>query len=55
MGGISMDMQRRKENLKNGRKLCEHCDGTGNEFYSMYRKCPKCDGKGYISNNTEEE
>lgn len=25
---------------------CERCDGTGNEFYAMYHRCPKCGGSG---------
>lgn len=29
-------------------EVCPWCDGTGNEFYSMYRKCPKCDGRGTV-------
>jgi rubredoxin len=29
-----------------GKPLCDNCDGTGNEFYSMYRKCPVCGGDG---------
>jgi len=37
------------ENIKNNKTLCEHCGGTGNELYSMYRKCSKCNGLGYIN------
>lgn len=29
-----------------GKPLCDICDGTGNEFYSMYRQCPMCHGDG---------
>ena len=25
---------------------CERCLGSGNEFYSMYRRCSACDGTG---------
>ena len=28
--------------------LCDRCEGTGNEFYVMYRTCPKCGGGGVI-------
>ncbi len=40
------DYFRRNENIEKGFKLCEHCDGTGNELMSKYHKCPKCDGTG---------
>ena len=41
------DYRIRNENIRAGRELCKHCNSTGNELYSMYRKCPECDGKGY--------
>ena len=44
---MRMDYHRRNGNIKAGRELCEHCGGTGNEFYSMYKKCSNCNGKGY--------
>ncbi len=28
--------------------ICERCEGTGNELFSMYRKCSDCDGVGAI-------
>ena len=40
------DYLKRNENISNNKELCENCDGTGNELYSMYRKCPKCNGTG---------
>lgn len=43
---MRMDYERRNNNVKAGRKLCKRCDGTGNEFYSMYSKCLKCGGDG---------
>ena len=52
--GIESDNQRRRENqalLEDGRddlRLCERCEGTGNEFYSRYRACADCGGKGLI-------
>lgn len=27
---------------------CEWCNGTGNELYAMYRRCPKCGGTGRV-------
>jgi RecJ-like exonuclease len=46
---IRTDYFRRNENIEKGAVLCEHCDGTGNEFMSMYHKCPKCEGTGVQS------
>lgn len=42
------DYVTRNENVTLGRKLCGNCDGTGNEFMSMYHQCPKCSGKGWL-------
>ena len=25
---------------------CKRCDGTGNELFSMYRRCSDCGGSG---------
>lgn len=41
------DITRRNENVTLGRTLCKRCDGTGNELYSMYKKCEDCDEKGH--------
>jgi len=43
---MRMDYQRRNENVVKGLDLCERCDGTGNELYSMYKKCSQCSGTG---------
>ena len=43
-----MDVHCRNDNIDAERVLCKHCEGTGNELYSMYRECPKCNGKGYV-------
>lgn len=40
------DYMRLEANEATGRKLCDHCAGTGNEFLSMYHACPKCNGTG---------
>lgn len=42
------DYHTRNENVEAGRELCSECGGTGNEFYSTYRKCPKCNGDGAV-------
>ncbi len=44
------DEQTRNDNIDAGNKLCERCGGTGNELFSMYRKCPKCNGTGKDTN-----
>ena len=36
-------------NIKKGNKLCIRCEGTGNEFCSMYSRCPACDGSGIFN------
>ena len=40
------DVLRHNKNVEDKKELCTHCEGTGNEFFSMYRKCPKCKGTG---------
>jgi len=42
------DYYKRNNNILNERKLCDRCQGTGNELYSMYRKCTACNGSGAI-------
>lgn len=42
------DYVRANENIKAKRKLCKRCGGTGNELMSMYHKCPKCKGRGWV-------
>lgn len=44
--GMSQDVRTRAENEKAGEPLCSRCEGTGNEIYSMYRKCCACNGTG---------
>ena len=51
--GIMGDQARRLRNLEAvlldpGIIICEQCNGTGNEFYAMYRKCSKCNGFGVV-------
>lgn len=43
---VRMDYATRNENLQAGRGLCPHCDGTGNELFACFRRCPKCWGMG---------
>lgn len=40
------DGERRRANEAAGHTLCDHCNGTGNELYAMYRACPECGGSG---------
>jgi DnaJ-class molecular chaperone len=40
------DVATRNENIGNNKELCKRCDGTGNELFSMYRKCSDCNGTG---------
>ena len=44
---MMQDYLRRNDNLRKKRPLCGPCDGTGNEFFSMYHRCPKCQGRGF--------
>lgn len=41
------DYLTKEDNEANGRELCGRCEGTGNELFSMYKKCSECNGKGY--------
>ena len=34
---------------------CTYCSGTGNELYSMYRKCRCCQGTGVSRGNEGEQ
>ena len=44
--GLLEDHRRREANKRAGHTLCDHCNGTGNELYAMYRFCPACGGDG---------
>jgi len=46
---MQSDYRIRNDNIEKGFTLCEHCGGTGNELFSMYRACPKCSGKGHLN------
>jgi hypothetical protein len=46
--GIWQDEQVRVANERAGWKLCDHCNGTGNELYAMYRACSECSGSGHV-------
>lgn len=46
---IWADELRAAENRAKGLNRCDHCEGTGNELKSMYRKCPACEGRGHRS------
>lgn len=43
---MQMDYKTRNKNIIGGWELCERCDGTGNELFSMYRQCEDCQGSG---------
>ncbi len=43
---MKMDYERRNDNINKGFKLCQRCQGTGNQLYSMYQECKQCNGKG---------
>ena len=50
--GIMGDEVRKAENAKQVAMdptlmLCDYCDGTGNEFFAIYRACPICGGVKY--------
>ncbi len=42
------DVLTRNENIDKGKTLCKRCEGTGNELFSMYRKCTDCNGTGIV-------
>jgi len=44
---MRMDYETRNENVREGRKLCGRCNGTGNEMFSMFRLCEECLGNGW--------
>lgn len=48
MQGIINDNKNKQELISKGKKLCERCEGTGNELYSMYKKCIACNGSGIM-------
>ena len=43
---MHIDYITKNQNIKDKIKLCDHCDGTGNVLYSMYKKCQACNGTG---------
>ena len=45
---IQRDMENHNDNFSEGMELCEKCEGTGNQLYSMYQKCDVCLGKGHM-------
>ena len=47
-GHMRNDVLVRNENTKRGRTLCEKCQGTGNQLYSMYQACEDCNGTGCL-------
>lgn len=49
-----VDRKQAKDNQAAGRAICGRCNGTGNELYSMYRKCRACGGDGVSRGNEGE-
>jgi len=49
------DYLKRNNNIENGFKLCKRCNGTGNELYSMYRRCTDCGGTGKAKNKKKKQ
>lgn len=47
-----LDYMQRNTNVQLSRILCGRCDGTGNEFFSMYKTCTACSGLGYSLKET---
>jgi DnaJ-class molecular chaperone len=45
---MQKDYVRRNKNIDDEKTLCGKCEGTGNELYSMYKKCTRCGGKGFM-------
>jgi len=41
----------RNDNIDKGEELCDRCEGTGNELFSMYMKCHACNGTGVFNNS----
>lgn len=46
------DYKTKEENIDKGFELCERCVGTGNELFSMYRRCSDCNGTGKKTNKS---
>ena len=44
------DYATRNANIEAKKMLCDRCGGTGNEFFTMYRKCQDCNGTGAVDN-----
>lgn len=45
---LEQDEDRREANVKSGKPLCPRCDGTGNEFLTVYKECMLCGGSGVL-------
>lgn len=44
--GNPEDLRQKDRNEFFRRSLCDHCRGTGNELFSLYRRCTVCGGTG---------
>ncbi len=43
---MTQDEITRSINIFRGNPICERCTGSGNELFSMFRKCSDCGGDG---------
>ena len=43
-GHRSPDLIRQRDNRRAGHTLCDRCEGTGNELFSMFKACSDCGG-----------
>ena len=47
------DYLTRNKNIQEEKPLCSRCDGTGNEFFNMFRRCLECGGDGVSRENSK--
>ena len=51
--GIRNDRARQRDSRKvaaasDHLEICVRCEGSGNEFYAMYKECSVCGGDGVV-------
>ena len=51
--GIRQDYERQR--LVPPSERCDRCEGTGNELFSMYRRCSACGGTGRFADAPAEQ
>ena len=45
---MKADVEKHNKNVQSGKPICPRCEGTGNEFFSMYKECTLCSGTGVL-------